>query len=187
MFNCVINLVINNGKPPYKHEAIATTQQRLDMLQLLVNKYPRLLCIEDIELQYNQYSPTINTVKMINARHNCADLPYWVIGSDSFNNIKSWDNYQELVQISNFIVIPRDGFTINQNLAQDLYSNNIYYNEINITSEHAQLIILDKYIADDISSTNIRKLIKSNRLSTDLIDNTTHTYINNNKIYKGTI
>ena len=87
-----------------------------------------------------------------------------IIGSDSFQNISKWKNYEQLIKNYQILVYERPGFIINNNFGE------------NIKLLNAPLL--------DISSTRIRELIKKGRSIKFLVPEVVKEEIERNHYYK---
>ena len=92
-----------------------------------------------------------------------------IIGSDLFNNLDKFDNYQYLIKNYSFIIITRDELNI----------ESIINNKYNLFKEHFQII---KYNSN-ISSTKARDLIKNKHNTKDILDKDIALYITKHNLY----
>ena len=103
-------LFVPASSPPHKVAAGLTSyQDRLRMVEIACQPYPEFEAsrLEDQEGQ----SFTIDTVMRFRQILLPDDLLYFLIGADAFNEIESWDRWQELVALIEFIVVTRPGGT----------------------------------------------------------------------------
>lgn len=141
----------------------------------LLNEYDRLhlveLAIQDnnkfrasnVEFYLPKPSYTIDTLTYLTERFPLEQFSI-VIGSDSFQNISRWKNYEQLVQHYSFIVYKRPGFEITET-----------YN--------AKMNILDAPLLE-ISSTFLRKQIKANKSIRYMMPDAVWKYIDENRYYR---
>ena len=92
---------------------------------------------------------------------------YFVIGSDNALTINTWENWEKLINMIPFIVIPRPSYNIPLDHWCMKYPH-IYFPDIELC---------------DHSSTQIRKELKENK-HTDLVDLSVMDYIKNNCLYE---
>jgi nicotinate-nucleotide adenylyltransferase len=86
------------------------------------------------------------------------------MGSDSFQNMKRWKNFEVLLKEYQIIIYKRPGFEVNNELAA------------NITLLNAPLL--------EISSTTIRKMIKEGKSIRFLVPDIVKEEIDRNNYYK---
>lgn len=91
---------------------------------------------------------------------------YFVIGSDNALTIHTWENWDRLLSLIPFIVIPRPGYEIPNDHWCKKYPH-IYYDEIELSNN---------------SSTLIRKELNDNK-KTDLVNPRVMEYILDNGLY----
>ena len=104
--------------PPHKAEAPETAPEaRFEMLLLAIMDNPRFE-VSDIEIRRGGRSYTIDTVKELKEKYpkthksasNAKDLSVsLIVGSDSFNDITTWCEYEALLETASFIVVARPG------------------------------------------------------------------------------
>lgn len=64
----------------------------------------------DIELRRDGPSYTVHTLETLN-RDGCAPAQlYFIVGADAFAEIDTWYDYPRLLELANFVVVPRPGF-----------------------------------------------------------------------------
>jgi nicotinate-nucleotide adenylyltransferase len=106
-------LVMPAGFNPLKFgHNLFSNEQRLEMLNLLTKKDPRLL-VSDWEVQQfkktAKRSYSIDTIIALRAVVG-PDLPiYFIVGSDVFADFEKFQRYQELLQLCKLVVITRPG------------------------------------------------------------------------------
>ena len=97
--------LIPNAVPPHRSPPVASGKQRLLMIQL-ATKYHALLDDEECELVRTGPSYTIETVQLFRQRYPDRPL-YWIMGSDAFQQIDSWYQWQQLLSYCHIVVIMR--------------------------------------------------------------------------------
>ena len=96
-------------KPPHKpDEPLASPEVRLKMLELSTRDNPAFE-VSEIEIERGGTSYTIETVRELIGQ---ALDPTLIIGSDQFNAVASWCEYEELFTLSDFVVIARPGYAV---------------------------------------------------------------------------
>ena len=156
-------------KPPHKNLSEKNPFHRLNMTKILV-KNKKGLDVSDIEFQREEPSYTYVTVKNLSDGKKEYDRPAIIIGDDAFEKIESWYKTEELKNLVNFILIPRENGCSEEKLKQ-LRKKGYNYNRLNMP-----------YI--DISSTQIRALISENLPTDGLIPQEIRRYADENDLYK---
>lgn len=140
----------------------------------LLNEYDRLHLVElaiqnnlkfrasNVEFHLPKPSYTIDTLTHLVEKFPLEKFSV-IIGSDSFQNIHRWKNFEQLVANYSFVIYKRPGFEIKDTHGAD------------ITVMDAPLL--------DISSTYIRKQIKEKKSVRYLLPNDVFKYIEDNRYY----
>jgi len=91
--------------PPHKSDQTgATYQDRCKMVELASEGDPRLVMSRLESGAKKSYS--IDTIERVRAS---GEEPYFIIGADAFAEIATWHRWQELIRITEFIVVTRPG------------------------------------------------------------------------------
>tara|TARA_B100000614_G_scaffold84582_1_gene76038 strand:+ start:489 stop:1049 length:561 start_codon:yes stop_codon:yes gene_type:complete len=146
---------------PGKNKPLASCQQRLDMLQILLKKNGNKLktIIDNYEISSkSEISYTIDTIIYLKNKYPKSDLNM-VIGYDQYLSINKWKNHLNILDNVNIVCFNRNSTNSKENII-DLRCN--------------------------ISSSQIRSSIKTNKISNldKYIDNDVLSYIIENNIYK---
>lgn len=91
--------------PPHKSEHLgASYEDRYRMVELACQADPRFVA-SNLEAGAGK-SYSIDTVERVRA---LGEQPYFIIGADAFAEIATWHRWQDLVQLTEFIVVTRPG------------------------------------------------------------------------------
>src|ERR1700676_3230920 len=91
--------------PPHKSDqSSAGYEDRFRMTEIACESDPR--CIASRLEEADRKSYTIDTVERVRAQ---GETPYFIIGADAFAEITSWHRWQELLGLTEFIVVTRPG------------------------------------------------------------------------------
>lgn len=94
-----------SAQPPHRDVPGATATQRLAMVTLAAQLDPRLRA-EDWELQQQRLSYSTLTLAELAQRYPNEPLVF-ALGSDAFNGLASWHQWQHLVDHAHLVVMPR--------------------------------------------------------------------------------
>lgn len=174
--------------PPHKNPGDTTApEHRLKMLELALEPFPYFE-ISTYELDKRDTSYTIDTL-----RHLCvADTEtefYFILGSELFEAIDTWKNYNDLFKLANFAVIERPGFYKDGKpmLPLAIKGDFRYYN-----SKDNVIIFKNKNLKEvayihiqgyRVSSTEIRDRIKAGKSISDLVPDKVESYIYSSGLY----
>jgi nicotinate-nucleotide adenylyltransferase len=91
--------------PPHKSDQTgATYEDRCHMVELVCRADPRFIVSRIEEGDRKSYS--IDTIEKVRA---CGEQPYFIIGADAFAEITTWHRWEELIYLTEFIVVTRPG------------------------------------------------------------------------------
>lgn len=102
--------LIPTGLPPHRDTPPVTPQQRFELVAQALAGEPGLVA-DDREVRRQGYCYTIDTLAELQAEHPRAVL-VWLIGGDSFLNLKTWRRWPELLEAGHMVVAARPGFDL---------------------------------------------------------------------------
>ncbi|MDR3256460.1 MAG: nicotinate (nicotinamide) nucleotide adenylyltransferase [Endomicrobium sp.] len=151
--------------PPHKTKQYATIEDRISMLKLITKNLQKTE-INLYEVQKQKVVYSYQTLDYFQKLYPVDEI-YMIIGSDSLLDLPTWKNINYLAKCYKFIVAKRPGIKINKN-----------------TKYLDRCIFIDKE-TENISSTEIRKIIKEDYLKVaSLLDEKVYNYIIQNRLYK---
>lgn len=109
----------------------------------------------------------IDTIQQLKVIFPHDDL-FFIVGTDAFNELPTWKDYDKLIKLTKFIVVKR--------------KNEV--NRVLTDEEQERVYLLDNDIETDISSTQIRKAIKENKPCKYLLPPGVYKYIETKQFYK---
>lgn len=96
---------------PHKaDEEAAPASARLEMLRRAVSGNP-YFSVSEMEIERGGKSYTIDTVRELKKKERDMEASL-IVGNDSFNDITSWREYEELLKLASFIVVHRPGYAV---------------------------------------------------------------------------
>ena len=99
--------------PPHKEGPVPEGDHRLRMIELATDSNPYFIP-SAIELERGGRSYTIDTVHQMAETLGEGHIFYFILGTDAFQDIQTWKDYRQLLQMCKFIVISRPGARIDQ-------------------------------------------------------------------------
>ncbi len=155
-------LVVSPQNPLKPSSVLLNEYQRLHLANLAIEGNSGLR-VSDIEFKLPKPSYTIDTLTYLKEKYPTTTFVL-ILGSDSFQNLKRWKNYQSLLEGYEFLIYERPGYEV-----CDTYG-------ANVTILKAPLL--------QISSTEIRKLIKEGKSIRYLVTDKVRIEIENASYYK---
>ena len=155
-------IIVPVGIPSHKDIKMASSNIRIKMCQEAFKNNEKIL-VSDIEIKSQNINYTIDTLKKLISLYGVENEFYEIIGEDSANNLKSWKNYEEILELSKIIVFKRFNYSYILPYRNMIYLNTPLFN---------------------ISSTLIREKIKSGEDVSSLLPNSVLKIIQENNLYK---
>lgn len=155
-------LVVSPHNPLKEAHSLLNEYDRLHLVELAIADNPKLRA-SNIEFHLPKPSYTIDTLTYLKERFPLEQFSV-IMGSDSFQNIHRWKNYEQLVKDYSFLVYNRPGFTVTE-------------------THGARITILEAPLLE-LSSSYIRKQIKENKSIKYLLPEIVEKYILQNRYYK---
>lgn len=95
--------------PPHKEDDLLTTSEdRFEMVRLAIKDNPNFE-VSDIEIKRGGKSYSIDTVLLLQNEMPSAEISF-IVGTDSFNDITTWHEYERLLETINLVVVARHGY-----------------------------------------------------------------------------
>lgn len=110
--------VVSPQNPLKESKSLLNEYHRLHLVNLAIKDNPKLSA-SDIEFRLTKPSYTIDTLTYLQEQFPKNTFSV-IMGSDSFQNIKKWKNYEQILLHYKLIIYNRPGHTIKDNLAANL-------------------------------------------------------------------
>lgn len=172
--------LIPAATPPHRERPVANALMRLTMLQLALEHQQVLLC-DTRELDRNGASYMVDTLSSLRLDFPTKPLLLF-IGSDAFNNLTSWHQWQSLFDFAHIVVMTRPLYQIKA-LNSFLHSKHTQHKQ-DLAEFLAGKLFFQQVTQLDISATAIRKIIQEKRSPRFLLPDSVIEFINQNKLYE---
>ncbi len=170
------------GKP------VTAPWHRYAMLALATQNDPKI-AISTFELEAPERCYTVNTLSHFLEELGETDELFFIMGADSWSEIKTWRHWEQLLTMVNHIVVTRPGYEIDDYLEVkdrlvDLTSGKMPPSSSSDASE--KKIFVTDAVVSDISATEIRALASAGRFEelTKLVSAPVANYIQKYRIYQ---
>ena len=191
-------LFVPSGEPWQKGIDITSAQTRYQLTEaacidlaraFLYLKIPTQIGIDRIEIDRAGPSYAIDTVKALRERFGDDVSLIWLMGADSLNALPSWNSWKELLNYVNFAVASRPHHDLEANRSaevKELLLNHQTIDAIALENQAFGLVYIDKTLAVDLSSTYLRKQLKTarNSIEAEAIPSQTLSLIHNLGLYQ---
>ena len=183
-------LFIPSGLAPHKN-IVLENKHRVEMLNLALNPYTNFFT-DDREIKKNQNdlkpSYTIETLQSLIIEKKEDQAFCFLMGSDAFLNLESWHLWNELFNYCHILIVERrESPIIVDQLTSALkkeWGERITQNIEDLRGSSYGLIMTKKFEYIDISSSQIRDAIYSNKNLTDFLPAAVADYINLHGLYR---
>lgn len=150
---------------------IAPADDRYAMTKLAIEPYS-YFTVSDLELRRSGVSYTVDTLRELHRQYPEKQL-YFIIGADSVEQLHTWNNIEEMLQLATFIGAGRPGYEgIMDNVVKNLGEE---------ARQHIMLLNTPEY---DVSSTDIRERIREGASLMNLVPKVVEDYIYAHGLYK---
>ncbi len=183
-------IFIPSGRPPLKTVDIAPAAHRFEMLRLALRGNP-FFDISDIECRRRGKSYTVETLRHLRMEHPRTRFLF-ILGVDAFLDIPHWRQPEQLISMTDFVVISRPGFTFSamsespylRGGAGTLREVDLSENSspvVRLTSERSAILL--GLTPMGISSTQIRSFLRRGKSIKYLLPPAVQSYIITHKLY----
>jgi len=169
-------------QPVHRDSPAATTEQRLQMLELAVADID-MLTVDDRELRRKGPSYTLLSLQEIRAEIGNSKPLYFILGEDAFSQFDSWYQWRDLITYAHLLVAVRPGF--HPHLSEQLkkfVADNEYKGEYFPDTAAGNIVWLNNPVLE-IASSDIRQRIYENRNVRYLLPANVYEYLESHKIY----
>lgn len=173
--NCGMSRIIflpANVSPFKLGRKMADESHRVNMIRLITDENPQF-DVDTVEVDSNNVSYTYSTLMDLKKKYP-EDRLYFILGTDSFLALEKWYKGVPLLETFSFIVGARPGYRDDEIDLMKFHYETKYGSEI-IKMTNDML---------DISSTEIKRCVKSNESISKMVPTVIERYINEYGLYK---
>lgn len=172
--------------PPHRESPVATTGQRLAMLQRAVADEPSLV-VDERELQRSGPSYMVDTLSSL--RDELGDTPLCLcLGVDAFLGLPGWHRWEALLELSHIVIAHRPGWTLDERSMPEelvrLMATCQHDDPAELGRRPAGAIVMQAVTQLDISATAIRRCIADGQSARFLLPDAVWHYILEQKLYR---
>lgn len=183
-FNFDSYLFLPCKTPTIKPAAMATNQQRIDMLELAIKPYSAFH-IDLRELKRDSPSYMVETLKSVRDEHKNASITL-IMGYDAFLSLPKWHQWHKLIKLANILVINREDFSsepVSAKLSELLEHHKKQFKKDIVQNQSGNIMFFNagNY---EISSTKLRALLKNHEEVNNELPKEVADYINLWRLYQ---
>ena len=170
--------------PPHRDRPVATSNQRVSMLEAAVRDYP-VFDIDQRELGREGPSYTFDTLLSLRTELGSVGLCL-LIGMDAFRDLTTWHRWRELIGLSHLVVMTRPGVEIpGQGELADFISQHQVSDAGELRQQAAGGLLFQPVTRLEISATDIRMRLAEGRSAAFLVPEAVRKIINHENLYQG--
>ena len=175
------------GNPPHKQgEPLTPITHRLSMVALATLPFENFFASDD-EVFVNGPTYTVDTVKRYRERFPRAVL-YFLLGSDSFSQIATWERWNELVDLAHLVVLHRAhiwGLKLRHRVPEKLRSRLVEVEPFaNVPDPTEQTVYLLNHDPFPVSATDVRQRQRQGFPIRELVPHEVNSYIEKYRLYR---
>jgi nicotinate-nucleotide adenylyltransferase len=170
--------------PPHKSPlVVAGAEDRLEMTRRACQDNP-LFEVSDMEIAAKGLSYTVKTLEVFANKKDCE--PFFIMGTDSLREIRTWKDYERLFALAHFIVVTRPGTNFRDAWAELPAGTREQFQEFGELLIHSTSTRVAPAAVRglDISSTRIRNLAREGKSVRYLVTEPVRSYIIEKKLYR---
>jgi nicotinate-nucleotide adenylyltransferase len=179
-------VLIPTSQNPLKVDRVpASKDDRLKMIELAVRDYEEEITIDEYEMMQNSPSYSFETLERYQKNYSPEEL-YMVMGLDSFTEFDKWKNFEEIIKMTNLLVVSRPPYRRPfgiEDLPEGIRPHVHSYERGFALLHSGRTIEFVTIKTEDISSTEVRKKLKAGKRINTLIDMDVEKYIIENDVY----
>lgn len=173
---------IPNATPPHRHQPAASAENRRQMIALAIQNQPSFIC-DTRELDRQGFSYMVDTLASL--RQDFPNQPLLLcIGTDAFNQLKTWYQWQRLFDFAHVVVMTRP--SINRQQLNEFFTTCYTEDQTELTNTLAGKLYFQIITQLDISATAIRQLIAQQRNPRFLLPDAVLDFITHQQLYQET-
>ena len=167
-------IVLPDRLPPHKSsEGLVSGKERLNMCELAFKDLEKV-SFSDWELKQKGKSYSVITLRHFHKKYP-DDKLFFIMGSDMLLSFESWYEYKEILRLATLVCVSRENSVTKQLLEEHARK---------LTSENGGEIIIVDAKPFEVSSTQIREMIKKSQDTSCYLDENVVQYISDNNLYR---
>jgi len=192
-----------SGKPWQKgahitpaKDSLAMTMAAADVLreEFQTKHISTVVTVDPMEIDRSGSSYTIDSAKELRQQFGPNVSLIWLMGSDSFLQLYTWNDWRDLSRYIHLAVASRPPYSIQKQLTdhpplQDYYLDHQTQSASDLCAKAAGLIYLDEQLSIDLASSSLRPLLSSNNTANPIqewLPKSIHALILKKGLYQST-
>ncbi len=164
-------------RQPFKTDRASASGYHRFAMAVLATETHDELHVSNRELEREAVSYTVETLAMLRETHGDATLD-WIIGDDNLAQLGEWKEIDRIFELANFVVLSR--------LGENAPVPETYRRRVVAAGErkaHGAIVVAHNAKVP-VSSTEIRRRVRSGESIAELVDPRVSRYIQHNRLYR---
>lgn len=166
--------------PPHRRDPMASARQRLAMARLALEEFPELK-VDDREIRAGGISYTVRTLESYRAQLGDHAPLCLLLGTDAFDGIDTWHQWQRLPELAHLVVLQRPGW---QPLVPDWCSARVSARAEELHQSAAGRVHFLAVTPQEISATGLRRDLAQGANVSDRLPQAVLRYIHEQNLYQ---
>ncbi|MFM1897117.1 MAG: hypothetical protein RLZZ385_2191 [Pseudomonadota bacterium] len=169
-------------QPGHRPNAICSSSQRLDMLQLATRQLGKVL-VDDREVRRGGFSYTVDTLRSLRDEIPDAVLAL-ILGMDAFVSLPAWHQWQQLFDLAHIVVMARPGYVVDPQsvIGAQLERRRAISVDALFNTRNGSVLVLEE-LQSPLSSTDLRRRIAAGESVAGLVPPEVEIYLSQHGIY----
>ena len=180
-------IVVPTGINPLKPSTEgATAEQRLEMTRLAFQDLSQDFLVSDLEILDTKPSYTLHTIEKLEKENPEAEF-YLILGMDQLRTFPLWKNPEKIIAKVHLVITSRPDYPIPKDLTElptwfQEASHSFRFNQVQFKSGFTMQFVQLQDL--EISSTEVRKMIRSKKNTAAFLPLSVEQYIREQKLYQ---
>lgn len=150
------------ARPAHRYQPLASPLQRLTMLKLALEG-ERALRVDEREMERPGPSYMVDTLYSL--RQEVGNTPLvLIIGTDAFNGIMHWHNWEQLIDLTHFLIVQRPGCPSSDEAdVKEFLQRHAVEDSASLHQQPAGHIFILEHPSITLSATYVRHTLKAGR------------------------
>lgn len=178
-------VLVPSRVPPHRRDPVgAGSDHRVAMAELAARERPGWSASR-IEIDREGPSYTYDTLAELREQFPGTQI-FFILGADAFAEIATWSRYPAVLDLANFVVVSRPGITLDslRERAPSAFPSTSLGASSPEPSAKTRVILVEA-TTPDVSSTEIRRRIRTGESLAGLVPDSVANYIQQHRLYGG--
>lgn len=176
-------LLIPSRIPPHRTDPTrAGAEDRFAMAELAARESPGWMASR---IEIDREGPSYSYDTLLELGRAPSQI-FFITGADAFADIATWSRYPAILDLANFVVVSRPGFTLDslRDRVPAAFPSTPLRTSGRESSAKTRVILVEAH-TPDVSSTEIRRRVRAGESLSGLVPDSVSHYIATHRLYSG--